>query len=374
MRGAVAVVAALLLPAAAQRASGASVSLQAMSTTVAHQGDVGRVCVVLTTNGNPVAGTQNRLRWDGNCATGPDPPRCYPAGSHGKQVQTPPDLRSQPEFAVMVLVLSLSDVEPMADGPLYCCDLQGEADPGQCCPVSLTDTGASTPDGNAIPTTGNTAQICTAAGSDQPARPVGSGGGGQSMSTSNAPPPPSDVGGGASAPPAPPPGGGPPASQVLQGGGARVETPPGAAAGPPTVPALQLPTPPAAQAPAVAQAPAIAQAPAPGPGGGSAVQPALPPATAAPTSAPTQAPTAPAAKDTPAAPPTVAPTAVPTNAAPTPKQQQAEPQAQSAKGGGWFGCQISAAASAGPVLGLGLLALLGAVVRRRRGARRRPYR
>jgi hypothetical protein len=61
---------------------------------------------------------------------------------------------------------------------------------------------------------------------------------------------------------------------------------------------------------------------------------------------------------------------VPTRAAPAAKQDQALPIAKAEKGGGWFGCQVAAGASALPVLGLGLLCGIGALARRRSNGRR----
>jgi MYXO-CTERM domain-containing protein len=62
---------------------------------------------------------------------------------------------------------------------------------------------------------------------------------------------------------------------------------------------------------------------------------------------------------------TVAPTHAPTKAAPPPKAQDVQPQAKADEGGGWFGCQISAGASLVPVVGLGLVALVAVIARRR---------
>lgn len=360
MRG-VAVTAVLLVAAASQAAASGAVSIQATSATVANPGDAGSICVVLTTGGNDVAGTQNDLTWDGTCATLPDPPPCQEAGTHNKRLRS--GLVPSDSFRFRGLVLSLSDVNPMPDGPLYCCTFQGEADPGQCCAINVVNTGASDPNGKAIsPVIGNSAKICTANAPDQPGQAIGSINSGQPLSASNAPTG-GGMGGGSlspQAPPAPAPGGGAPVAQVLAGGGARVENTPAAEAAPAAIPALRLPTPPVAPVAAAA------------PTGASAPQPPLPPqptlAQPAATSAPTPAPTAPAEQPTTV--PTVAATAAPTKAAAPPKQDQVKPGASSDAGGGWFGCQIAAGASAIPVLGLGLLGLVGVAVRRRRNARR----
>jgi hypothetical protein len=354
---------ALLVAALAPAASG--VSIQATSTTVQQQGDKGQICVFLSTGGLQVAGTQNDLQWDGSCATlidvGGSKGDCAVAGSHGKGLQQTLNPLGR-DFAFRALVLSLSNVDPMPDGPLYCCNFEGEAEPGQCCSIAVTNTGATDPRGGALSASGNTAKICTAQGSNQPGRPIGSVNNGQPLTTGNTGTG-GDAGGGAAAPPPVPPpaapaGGGPAPVQVLQGGGARMENPEGAGVAPLPAVTVQVPTPAAAQPPAAQPA-------------ASAPQPALPPPTQAMTSVPTAAPTAPAPEDTPTKKVAAAPTAAPSRASAPPKQEPAKPAAQAEKGGGWFGCQIAAGASVGPVVGLGLLAAVGAAVRRRSAARRR---
>jgi hypothetical protein len=258
----------------------AAVTLQATSTQVSSPGGTGRVCVMLSSD-EPVAGIQADIRWDGTCATLTSKDRCVAAGSHGKEVHSETD--HQPDFTVKVLVLSLSDVDEIPDGPVFCCDFLGEAEAGSCCSLSLTNVAASDPDGKArAVNAGGPAQICTSRSGSQPGRGFGSPSGQGPLSASNAPPPGEA---GSAAPPAPaaaaPAGGGAPVAQVLPGGGGRVENPPAAAAVPPTAPAIQLPTTAAASA---ATAPAAVLTP-------QAPRPPLPPPTAAATSAPTAAAT-----------------------------------------------------------------------------------
>jgi hypothetical protein len=360
----------LLVPVTSMPAHGAggTVALQAISTTVANPGDTKPVCIMIASNGNKVAGIQNNLSWDGTCATMTDPPNCYPIGSHGKQVK--PDLAHQADFTVKVLVLALDNVDPIPDGPLYCCDFEGEADPGQCCPITVVGAAASDPSGGKLAAMGNAATICTANAADQPSGGVNMGSG-QPLSGSNAPVG-SETGAGSAPAPAPAAPAGAPVNQVLQGGGARVENP--------TIQALPpTPAPPAAAAPTAASSSSGAGA---APAAGSAPRPPLPPPTAAlaataplptaavteaPTQAPTAAPTAPPA-------PSSAPTGnapPPTHAAPVVRQQAAEPVAKAEDNRGWFGCEIGSS-SPKPMFGLGLIALFGAMLQRRRRARRPP--
>lgn len=213
-------------------------------------------------------------------------------------------------------------------------------------------------------------KICTMSSSG--GQGVGSINGGmntnQPLSASNAP-----AGGGtgnapapaAQAPAAGPATGGGPINQVLPGGGTRVENPTPAIAAPGAPVAL-----PTAGAPAVPQ---VAQAKPPA----AAVAPAIaPPAATAMATHPTSAPTTPAAMDTPTVKVVVRPTAPPTKAAPAALERKPKPAAnagnapQAEQSSGWFGCQIAAGVSATPLLGLGLLAAIGAGWQRRQRSRR----
>jgi hypothetical protein len=360
------IAAAVLLVAAAGLPARAAVTLQATSTQVSSPGGTGRVCVILSTGGEQVAGIQADVRWDGTCTSLTSKDRCVPAGSHNKDVHADIE-KQQADFMAKVLVLSLSNVDVIPDGPVFCCEFQGEAEPGSCCSVSLSGTSASTPDGHPIAANpGRPAQICTAGSGNQPGRGFGSPSGQGPLSASNAPAPGEEGGAAppAQAPAAQPGGGRAPAAQVLQGGGAQVQNPPEAVVASTPAPALQRPTPAAAAAPT---APAAVLTP-------QALQPPLPPptgaaTTAAATSAPTEATAAPAAVDTPAIGSTAAltkATVAPTKPAAVAKPPAEPPAAQAAEDRGWFGCQIETGASAGPLIGLGLLALLGTILQRRR--------
>jgi MYXO-CTERM domain-containing protein len=156
----------------------AVVELRAEGVTVDAPGDVAQLCVSLDSGGAEVAGTQNDLVWDGSCATLPNSASCEINPATGKQLQGgfPPQF----DFTFRALVLSLADVDPIPDGPLYCCSFTVEGDPGTCCPVELVRVGASDPRGTALSTSANTAQLCVAgAGTPVPTRTPIPGGGGE---------------------------------------------------------------------------------------------------------------------------------------------------------------------------------------------------
>lgn len=60
-------------------------------------------------------------------------------------------------------MLSLTDIDPIPDGELYCCAFTAEAAAGSCCPVSVVAAGVADPQGNALVAEGNDAQVCVAA-------------------------------------------------------------------------------------------------------------------------------------------------------------------------------------------------------------------
>jgi hypothetical protein len=148
----------------------AAVSLTLSSASVPHSGDAASVCVALSTGGEEVAGTQNDLVWDGSCATLPDSHRCYAAGTHGKSLQG--KLLVNRDFTYRALILSLSDVDPIDDGVLYCCTFTVEADPGQCCAVNIAGAGASDSKGNAVSLNGTSGELCVAANPDATPAPT----------------------------------------------------------------------------------------------------------------------------------------------------------------------------------------------------------
>jgi hypothetical protein len=148
--------------------SAAAVTLRASSATVAAPGDLAEVCISLDTGGAEVAGTQNDLVWDGHCATLRSGADCFVAGMHGKQLRG--DLLPQLDFTYRALILSLTDVDPIPDGQLYCCAFQVNLDtPGTCCPVAVRRQGFSDSRGNElIGTTPQDGQVCLAAAGSAP--------------------------------------------------------------------------------------------------------------------------------------------------------------------------------------------------------------
>lgn len=130
--------------------AGAAVVLRATSVAV-DAGDAAEVCVSLDSGGALVAGTQNELVWDGSCASLPDLSACQANGATGKQFLG--DVAHEPDFTIKALVLSLSDVNPIPDGELYCCRFQIIDAQAACCPVSITGAAAADPSGGKLAVT-----------------------------------------------------------------------------------------------------------------------------------------------------------------------------------------------------------------------------
>jgi hypothetical protein len=146
------------------------VSLQATSAVAATAGETADLCVVLNSGGAQVAGTQNDLVWDGSCATLSSATACRVNQATGKSLNGSLALG---DSTYRALVLSFSDVDPIPDGQLYCCTFTVDAMPGNCCAVSVVNTGASDPRGQVLPSVGNTAQLCVAdSGGNGPPTPT----------------------------------------------------------------------------------------------------------------------------------------------------------------------------------------------------------
>ena len=174
----------LLVPFISTERAVGVVSLQATSATVAATGETADLCVVLNSDGAQVAGTQNDLAWDDSCATLASRNDCRVNPATGKSLS---DSVASAGGFYRALVLSLSDVEPIPDGPLYCCTFGVRAAPGSCCAVSVLNTGASDPAGRVLVSVGNTARLCVAdSRGNAPPTPT---------PTVNGDPPPSDGGG-----------------------------------------------------------------------------------------------------------------------------------------------------------------------------------
>jgi hypothetical protein len=134
-------------------------ALHLSSANVAQPGDVATVCASLDSQGAEIAGTQNDLIWDGACAT---LGACRVEPSTGKDLSG--RLQNSEDFRYRLLVLSLTDVDPIPDGRLYCCDFEVDAAPRSCCEVRTVNAGAADPNGNALSLAlGAPAQLCVGA-------------------------------------------------------------------------------------------------------------------------------------------------------------------------------------------------------------------
>ncbi len=150
MRSTLALLLLLATPATAE------VTLSLAPVTVAPGASTATVCVSLDSGDDLVAGTQNDLVWDGECATLPSARSCGAAETHGKDLSG----RIIGDFTFRGLILSLSDVNPIPDGELYCCDFDISLDSGECCEIEVTNPGASNPQGGALEVSSAGAEIC----------------------------------------------------------------------------------------------------------------------------------------------------------------------------------------------------------------------
>lgn len=133
---------------------GGGVELRADRVTLSSTATTAQVCVSMETGGDAVAGTQNDLVWHGECLTLTGGCSVNPAT--GKQLSTA--IRSN---GLRALLLSLSDVNPIPEGVLYCCTFRPERlAAGECCPVRVSGTQASDPVGNALATSGSDGAVC----------------------------------------------------------------------------------------------------------------------------------------------------------------------------------------------------------------------
>lgn len=124
--------------------------------TNAGPGDPVDVCIWMSGGNNDVAGVQMDLTWDPSCmvpAAGGNRPRCRSNPDTGKTVQSAPRGAS----TVRAIMLSFSDVDPIPDGELFCCQFQVTNSPptGQCT-VGFSNLIASTPTGTRTDARGGT--------------------------------------------------------------------------------------------------------------------------------------------------------------------------------------------------------------------------
>lgn len=122
----------------------AGVDLGLSTTSVVARGESGPVCVSMIDGRNEVAGLQLNLVWDDSCVTptdGRDLCRADPAT--GKNAQSALLGRGE----LKTILISFSDVEPIPDGPLLCCDFTAVGKEGKRCAIRATNVIGSTSTG-----------------------------------------------------------------------------------------------------------------------------------------------------------------------------------------------------------------------------------
>jgi hypothetical protein len=113
----------------------------------------------LNAGGRQIAGTQNDLTWDGACATLREG-SCRAEPAIRKSLNTAFSPHS--DFTLRALVVSITDVNPIPDGPLYCCEFSADIDQG-CCPIAITGGLASGPQGQKVDVGEIPGSICVGA-------------------------------------------------------------------------------------------------------------------------------------------------------------------------------------------------------------------
>lgn len=160
-----------------------------LSTGAAALGQSGRLCVSMIGGASEVAGLQANLGWDDTCMTPTDARRlCRADPATGKNVQT----ALQGRGSLKAILISFSDVNPIPDGNLFCCDFTAVGQEGtRCPPVRLEQIIGSTGNGTRIDSikAGNTGLFTVlGAGSTQGGDAV-VGGPGPDTGAGQAPPP-----------------------------------------------------------------------------------------------------------------------------------------------------------------------------------------
>ncbi|HYD49275.1 MAG TPA: hypothetical protein VEB21_13045, partial [Terriglobales bacterium] len=109
-----------------------------------------RVCVNQSGGNNQVAGVEMVMSWDPGCmssAAGSGKPKCESNRDTGKSVQS----AMKGASSLKALFLSFSDVEPIPDGWLFCCDFRlSSSAPANGCRVTLSDMIGSTGTGQRV--------------------------------------------------------------------------------------------------------------------------------------------------------------------------------------------------------------------------------
>lgn len=101
-----------------------------LSSATAVQGQSSKICVSLEDGENEIAGLQTNLVWDDTCMTPSDARRlCKANAASGKSVQT----ALQGRGVLKAIVISFSDVNPIPDGEVFCCEFLAIGGEGQRC-------------------------------------------------------------------------------------------------------------------------------------------------------------------------------------------------------------------------------------------------
>jgi hypothetical protein len=169
-----------------------------LSNAGAPLGETAEICVTLSGGGGKIAGLQLNLNWEDSCMTPANARRlCRSNQATGKTVQS----ALQGRGTLKAILISFSDVAPIPDGNLFCCEFTAVGDVGRCGPVSITAVIGSTGNGERINgiSAGNTgvftvlaepgAPSDAVAGGNPPSAGGGGSGGGETLTGVPAPPP-----------------------------------------------------------------------------------------------------------------------------------------------------------------------------------------
>jgi hypothetical protein len=123
-----------------------AVTMRVSEAVVSKPGQRAPVCISLETDGQEVAGTQNDLSWDGDCATltqgsckvaapGKELTSAFPPGS---------------SFLIRAFVLAVDNLDPIRDGDLYCCNFISELTDAGFCPIRISNALGADSSGRAV--------------------------------------------------------------------------------------------------------------------------------------------------------------------------------------------------------------------------------
>jgi len=161
-----------------------------LSSGGAKLGESAKLCVSMAGGAGQVAGLQANLSWDDTCMTPTDARRlCRADPATGKNVQS----ALQGRGMLKAILISFSDVNPIPDGNLFCCDFTAVgAEGARCPPVQIQQIIGSTSNGTRINSigAGNTG-VFTVLGptGDQGGPATGTGSSGPDTGAGEAPPP-----------------------------------------------------------------------------------------------------------------------------------------------------------------------------------------